>query len=469
MPIADYLKPGEKVTGFGYGGSESLAMFLQKPGIERFVRKVLSEHLTTTHWHEGEQDVMLPPYAKAKAQTEYLLGLPASVRPYFPEVLDVLERDRVELEGNTRTVYHELIYDMTFVFGMEISEFIRQYQPKPKLVAILYSELFRFLREKVHSERRRVPGGKTLERSYFEKIERRLELSQETAPKTFNNCLLKAEEIVINGQTLRNIGSMLKTLRGNPRFLEVLEPRFHSLVMGDTNTENVKIGNLDPLLEAMELENPSFNPPPFTAEELRIRFLDPRAIGFHEHGQDTGADDPMYDNKPWHNSLGNYDMIHGEHFDLAYLEVENKPHLRLTFHLDSPYEDSYEGIDAYFAEAMRHAWKYDDPTSDVCQNDPYWLIRFVFLMGTHFMAMPPFHFSRTRDEAADSQPIPQPTMSRTIAISRKWVEEGTLIDDPQHQRRPLAIYAEGIKWLNLTLDMLEGKTTSFLGVPVPKI
>jgi hypothetical protein len=470
MPISDYLKAGEKVTGFGYGGSESLAMFLQKPGMERFVRKVLSEHLTTTHWHEGEHDVMLPPYAKAKAQADYLLGLPASVKLYFPEVLDVVERDRVELEGNTRTVYHELIYDMTFVSGIEVSEFVRQYQPPAKIVAILYSELFRFLRERIHSERRRVPGGRTLERSYFEKIERRLELSQETAPKTFNDCLLRAEEIMLNGETLRNIGPILKTLRGNPQFLKVLEPKFHSLVMGDTNTENIKIGNIDPLLEAMELENPSFNPPPFTAETLQIRFLDPRAIGFHEHGEDTGADDPMYDNKPWHNSLGNYDMIHGEHFDLVYLEQEDRPHLSVMFHKDTPYQMSYERIDAYFAEAMRTAWKYDDPTSDVSQNDPYWLIRFVFLMGTHFMAMPPFHFSRTRDETADAErPVPQPTMSRTIAISRRWVEEGTLIDDPQHQRRPLAIYAEGIKWLNLTLDMLEGKTTSFLGVPVPKI
>jgi hypothetical protein len=275
---------------------------------------------------------------------------------------------------------------------------------------------------------------------------------------------------MLNGETLRNIGPILKTLRGNPQFLKVLEPKFHSLVMGDTNTENIKIGNIDPLLEAMELENPSFNPPPFTAETLQIRFLDPRAIGFHEHGEDTGADDPMYDNKPWHNSLGNYDMIHGEHFDLVYLEQEDRPHLSVMFHKDTPYQMSYERIDAYFAEAMRTAWKYDDPTADVSQNDPYWLIRFVFLMGTHFMAMPPFHFSRTRDETADAErPVPQPTMSRTIAISRRWVEEGTLIDDPQHQRRPLAIYAEGIKWLNLTLDMLEGKTTSFLGVPVPKI
>jgi hypothetical protein len=472
MPVSEYLNPGETIKGFGYGGSESLAMFLEKPGMERFVRKVLSEHLTTTHWDEGGQDVMLPPYAKAKRQTEYLLGLPASAKSFFPEVLNIEERDRVEMEGNRRTVYHELIYDMTFISGVEISEFVRQYQPSAKVVAILYCELFRLLREKVHSERRRVPGGRTLERSYFQKIERRLDLSQETAPKTFSDSLLKAEEIVINGKKMHNIGPILRTLRGNPQFLEVLEPRFHSLVMGDTNTENIKIGNIEPLLTAMRQEDLSFTSPPFTAEELQIRFLDPRAIGFHEHGEDTGADDPMYDNKPWHNSLGNYDMMHGEHFDLTYQVLEGIPHLTVTFHENSPYAASYHGIEEYFAETMTAAWKLDDPTSDVCQNDPYWLIRFVFLMGTHFMAMPPFHFSRSQpEEAADDDALmtPQPTMSRTIAISKRWAEEGTLIDNAQHQRRPLAIYAEGIKWLNLTLDMLEGKVTTFLGMPVPKI
>jgi hypothetical protein len=468
MPISDYLNPGEAVKGFGYGGSESLAMFVEKPGTDRFVRKVLSEHLTTTHWDEGGTDVMLPPYAKAKAQTDYLLGLPVVVKPYFPEVLDVQERDRVEIEGNKRTIYHELIYDMTFVSGIEISEFVRQYQPSAKIVAILYSELFRFLRDTVHSERRRVPGGRTLERSYFEKIERRLELSQETAPKTFGDHLLKAEEIVIDGKRLRNIGPILRTLRGTPHFLEVLEPKFHSLVMGDTNSENIKIGNIDPLLDAMDMDDVSFSPPPFTADDLQIRFLDPRAIGFHEHGEDTGADDPMYDNKPWHNSLGNYDRIHGEYFDITYEDKAGIPHINIKFHEDSPYTEPYDGIEQYFEEAMRVAWKYDDPISDVCQNDPYWLIRFVFLMGTHFMAMPPFHFSRTPVEEHEG-PVPQPTMSRTIAISKKWVEAGVLIDDPQHQRRPLAIYAEGIKWLNFTMDMLEGKMTSFLGVPVPKI
>ena len=109
---------------------------------------------------------MLPPYAKAKRQAEYLQSLPVAVKPFFPEVLNVTERDTVEMEANGRTVYHELMYDMTFVPGIEISKFIRQYQPSARIVAILYSQLFRFLRETVHRERRRLPGVPTLEESF---------------------------------------------------------------------------------------------------------------------------------------------------------------------------------------------------------------------------------------------------------------------------------------------------------------
>jgi hypothetical protein len=215
----------------------------------------------------------------------------------------------------------------------------------------------------------------------------------------------------------------------------------HTLVVGDTNTENIKIGNIEPLLR--DHGNFSFADPPFRIDELELRFLDPRAIGFHEDGRDTGADDPMYDNKPWHNSLGNYDLIHGEHFELGHRIAGGTPCLDIEFHELNPYSASYHGIGRYFHQAMSAALRLDDPDAAVHRDDPYWIIRFTFVMGTHFMAMPPFHFSR--DKA------------------------GRLHDDPQHQRRPLAIYVEGIRWLNLAIEMLEGRVRSWLGVPVPSL
>ncbi|MBV8073301.1 MAG: hypothetical protein JO270_25625 [Acidobacteriaceae bacterium] len=431
--LCRYIRDGESIEGLGYGGSESLTLFVSSPRGKRIVRKILSERLVTPAWDRDGGGVMLPPCAKARRQTEYLRGLPPAVQPYFPMVLDQFERQVGE--------HHEFIYDMTFVPGIEISRFIRQHRPPARIVALLYSEIFRLLRDKVHAHRRRVPNGPTIEASYLTKIESRLALAASTAPLTFNEQLLSAEHVIINGRWLKNVPALLCAYRESDLFARVLEPRFHSLVMGDTNTENIKIGNTAPLLR--RYNQVSFEHPPFTAEELELRFLDPRAIGFHENGIDSGADDPMYDNKPWHNSLGNYDQIHGEHFDLEFFFSAGTPAMRIQFHEHSPYAASYRGIARYFAEAMNRAWRLDSPNSEIHESDPYWVIRFAFVMGTHFMAMPPFHFSKDQN--------------------------GVLVDGVQHQRRPLALYAEGVKWLNLALDMLEGRVTNFLGVVVPRI
>jgi hypothetical protein len=437
--VARYLRAGEHVEGFGFGGSESLTLFLRRAGEPLFVRKVLSERLVTPRWERDGRDVMLPPCRKARSQTEYLRGLPASAKRYFPEVLDIQETSVAQHGDGAEVTYHEFIYDMTYISGVEVGRFIQEHRPAPRTVALLYAEIFRLLREQIHVHRRRVPRRPTLEASYFAKIEKRLALAADTAPHTFNDLLLRSPEILLNGRRLRNVSALLRALRSVERYARTLEPRSHSLVIGDTNTENIKIGNIEPLLK--HSAGASGCARPFTYDELGLCFLDPRAIGFHENGVDTGADDPMYDNKPWHNSLGHYDQIHGEHFGLDYRMLDGIPALRIGFHDHSPYNASYHDIGRHFAEVMATSWPEDPKLPDA--HDPFWIIRFAFVMGTHFMAMPPFHFSRT--------------------------ENGELIDDPQRQRRPLAIYAEGIEWLNLALEMLEGRHREYLGVQVPSI
>lgn len=167
----------------------------------------------------------------------------------------------------------------------------------------------------------------------------------------------------------------------------------------------------------------------------------------------------MYDNKPWHNSIGHYDEIHNEFFDLELSRTTaDIPSISVHFHEDNPYRQTYQvrdvaehgqavtpdhptGIEDYFSQVMNAVYGRDEKTKAQHElDDPNWITRFVFTMGTHFTAMPPFHFASEID--------------------------GSLIDSPEVQRRPLAIYAEGIKWLNWALEMLEGTRTEFLGVPV---
>jgi hypothetical protein len=268
---------------------------------------------------------------------------------------------------------------------------------------------------------------------------------------------------VINGTRYLNHKPLLRRFRESLDFRLILEPRTHALVMGDTNTENIKLTNPAPLLQAQRLiESGALSADAalkdITAETIGIRFLDPRAIGFQSDGPDT-RDDPMYDNKPWHNSLGHYDEIHYEYFTLDVRTARwRTPAVDIVFTPGNPYQQSYRvrdlsvtgdrvspeaptGIEDYFARVMTSG--ADPFASPHFHDDPYWLPRFVFLMGTHFTAMPPFHF-----QPDDVEP---------------------LIDDWRAQRRPIAIYCEGVKWLNWALEILDGSRTEFLGVPVPPL
>jgi hypothetical protein len=149
--------------------------------------------------------------------------------------------------------------------------------------------------------------------------------------------------------------------------------------MGDANTENIKIGNPDVILTAMQEDSVNF-----TYEEIGIRFLDPRAIGFASAGANV-VDDYMYDNKALHNSLGNYDVIHAEHFRIHVATAQGEPHITIVQNEQHPFRKPYRAIDQYFPSIME-GWGISDPA--FLRDDPYWLVRFALIMGTHLLPCP---------------------------------------------------------------------------------
>lgn len=460
-----YIGPGETVIGFGAGGSESMTMFFERdaaPGVR--VRKVLSDALTTVSWDPSGTGAMLPPFAKAQRQAEYLQALPSSLGRLFPQVGTITSRELpvpAHLAPERSQAFRELIYEMSYVPGEEVSRWVERTSPPAAVVARVYEVIIGVLHRDVHTVRRHPAPGRTLEEQYFTKIEQRLNLCRRTAPATFGPWLLDSDRIVINGRSLRNIRSLLAAFRSNPDFQAILEPRFHALVMGDMNTENIKVTSVAPLHHAQQVIESGAGRADIaaalhaiTAESIGVRFLDPRAIGYRSDGATT-RDDPMYDNKPWHNSLGHYDEIHYEQFELHANVVDGVSTIDIRFRAGNPYQRAYNvhdvlergepltdqaGMETYFARVMRSVYDLDDPTAAQYRDDPNWLTRFVFIMGTHFTAMPPFHFLSEVD--------------------------GSLADTPLTQRRPVALYAEGIKWLNWALEMLEGTRMDFLGIPV---
>ncbi|ECS8719542.1 hypothetical protein DIJ97_19880 [Salmonella enterica] len=470
--INSYIEANEVPVRFCQGGSESMTMFIQRfPHEPVIVRKILSEALTAAKWSPDGKGVMLPPFVKAARQVDYLRALPEYLKPYFPEVYSITSREilaPVNRKHVEKTVCKEVIYEMSMLEGEEVSQFVRNNNLATPIIARLYEITLTFLRDKVHCERRRPVTGNTLESSYFKKIEDRLILCQRTTPNVFSQEFIGSDKIVINGNEYYNIKSLLHVFRSHPEYQSVLEPRYHSLVIGDTNTENIKIGNTAPLLAIQSLISKNSAEDIISKalaniniDNIQLKFLDPRAIGFQSEGANC-RDDYMYDNKPWHNSIGHYDEIHNEMFTLTMdLDSSGVPIVNIQFTENNEYQRVYKisdcaqkninpltdstviGIERYFSQVMNTVYGSVDSESVYFSDDPYWLIRFVFIMGTHFAAMPPFHFTSELD--------------------------GTIKDSVHCQRRPVAIYCEGIKWLNWALEILQGKRDQFLGVGAPLI
>lgn len=429
--VLSYIKPDEKLVGFGDGGSEALVIFADSPAYGGpFVRKVCGEALASVPWDPDGTGVMSPPSTKGGLQVDYILGLPDTVKTYFPTIHHAQAEDDVLPCG---TPDRKLILDQELITGAQMSSFIATAKPTPQVVAHLHHEVMRLLADRVHTERVTPNHEDTIKESYLDKITERLELSRQAAPEIFSP-LITAEGIVIDGKTYPNINELLGFF-GDPSVQAMLEPRYHSLVMGDTNTENVMITKPDELMQAMK--EPGF--PNFTYDDIGLKFIDPRAIGFRTVGRNT-VDDYMYDNKPPHNTLGNYDVIHNEHFDLSVVYQGAIPFVEVGHHTNNPYTEPYEGMSQYFKYVME-GWRASSETFR--QNDPNWLLRFTFMMGTHFAAMPPFHFKRE--------------------------EDGTVSDDIEMQKRAIAIYCEGIKWLSMAREMIIGQRQNLYGIPLPEI
>lgn len=425
--IEQYIAAQERVRGFAIGGSGSFVLFITSHVV---VRKIWSEKLLAAMWPSDGTGVMSPPLAKAKFQVEYLQNLPDAVKQYFPQVYDFREIKTDDIGANGMPIErHAFLCDQSYIAGIEVSTFIERYQPESKVVAHLYKEILRCLKEQIHAHRKKRRDCPTVEQSYLSKIVQRLEIAQQTAPNTFTP-LITSDCVWINGKRYKNIAQLLDAFR-HPNVQEILEPPYHCLVMGDANTENIKITNPDVILTAMLQDKMTF-----TYEDIGIRFLDPRGIGFASAGANV-VDDYMYDNKPLHNSLGNYDVIHAELFRIYVAIAQGEPHITIVQNGQHPFREPYRTLDQHFLYIME-GWGVSDPA--FLRNDPYWLVRFAFIMGVHFAAMPPFHFTKEHD--------------------------GHVRDEYDSQKRAVAVYCEGIKWLNIALDMLTGKQEELHGIPV---
>ena len=392
--VGAYTGIGETITGFGTGGSESMTMFVRRRGAEKVtVRKILSEALTTVGWDPQGTGVMLPPFTKARKQAEYLRALPnrcggtfpssttsgsgksppRTMRPGAAERLPGGHlRDELRTGRRGKPVRRKA---QSAASGDRAP--LRGDLPGPGAARYTWSTALPH-----QGTRWRSPTSKRSRTAWPCAVAPPREPSALSC-SALSASLSTASPISIRRGCWRSSGATRSSSRSWSRA---------SIPWSweTTNTENIKIVDSGPLIRAQRLinaraaaEDVNSALSAITAESVGLRFLDPRAIGFNTDGAHT-RDDPMYDNKPWHNCLGHYDEIHYEMFDLRVLTgVGDVPHVFIDFQRPNPYQRTYEGMEEHFGPVMTAVYDLTDPESDYVEDDPYWLFRFVFMMGTH--------------------------------------------------------------------------------------
>jgi hypothetical protein len=406
-----YVAADEELLDWGRAGTESVVLIMRsKVGV--FARKIMANRFSACPWAAAGDGAMAPPARKGRYQVEYLTNLPAAAQEYFPTVLAMHEpigMSRRAGEGCGPPQPDELVVDLSFIEGPSISSLVAAAAPPAVAVARLYEETLRLLRDKLHCHRVSPPPPHGSASQHLSKVSGRLALTHRALPRLVGAHLLVAERIRYDGIGLRNWPWLARTLRARLHDRVSLLPPRLCLTMGDTNTENVKVTNPATFLAAVESGNLDF-----TYDDLGLMFLDPRGIGWGTTGADV-VDDYLYDLKIWHNSLGNYDVLANGHYQVRLSHVGTHLDVRID-RGPNPFDLSYEGIGDYFSSVIGRT------LGDVTRTDPGWFERFLFVMGTHFLAMLPFHVHRRAD--------------------------GTIPDTVPQQRRVVALYCEGLWWLN---------------------
>lgn len=329
------------------GGSESQTQLVVDVGSRRkFVRKEAHQHAALVDW-PGDH-----PYSKGlvwrlRRQVSFLQSLPPGAIQLFPQVLAVDDNRPKSLS-----------VDLEYIDGPTVSQLARSEPARWGPAVELAREV---LQTRVHCHWRTPAAGWHLfQHWHVSKMTSRFGLARSAV---LAHHLEQRRQIVVNGRQLSPLRVVLDQLSTHEA---MLSPAWLSMVVGDTNTHNI-------LVEDQNAQ--------------QIRFLDPRGVGVLIDGH--VVDDPLYDWKFWHNSLGHYDALFEGRFELTGA-ADGEVLLR---HSDPLGVRTWRAAHQLFGR---------DPlvTGDF---DPIFLgqhvfQRFLFLMGSHFVAMMPFHLNRHNQE-----------------------------------------------------------------------
>lgn len=412
------LKPDETLLRFANGGSESLVFYVTTAAGSTFVRKASSAGLSAARWPARPRGVMSDPFERSRLQVEYLRSIPPSVAALFPSIYNV---EQIDLDG-ALGCGTTLVTDYEYIRGISMSSIVNQDIALPEHIDHLYARLALVLATQVHTVAPMHRRELAVEAYHLTKIEARLQLVRDSWAWAATHLHQNASAVTVNDQPYMSVEQCIAVIRADASMMRALEAPAYNLVVGDSNTQNILICG-DPR-HLRDVAGP---------DSVPLRFIDPRGIG-PARNQGVVVDDPVYDWKYWHNTVGHYDAMFSGNFWMSVETASSSLHFQLGHRRPPAVEMSSRRLAAAFRSVVAHAAPPGVALSD--RYGEHWELRFLFLMGSHFAAMTPFHLNRSHQLSP-------------IGDHNSWMSSSAT----------LAMYCESARWLNACILYWYGEQT----------
>ncbi len=330
-----------------YHSLESYSSFASRPARDLTggsFAKLERKHLVRKEAHG-------PGFEKLTWEIDWLLGLPESLQPWFPVVVDT--------QRNESSVWYDMPwYDLP---NLRKNILTGKYNSEDALA--LTGDVLSFMFGEVY------PNVINDNVDFEWVIDKHIRRVKDRVQETYENCpplrgIIRAQKVIINGRVYRNIPECLLIIASKLELLVHLSPKQLRMIHGDLHFQNILVGP--------------------TETNTGFILADPR-------GELNGSD-LFYDmGKLWHSFNGLYDLIHTDLFTLK--EDDCGPDY-VSFCFLFPNKEllktyaSIKGLSHVMLEEF-----------SLIRNDPYWLPKTLFTEAMHFSSVMAFHIRNDSNES----------------------------------------------------------------------
>ena len=275
-------------------------------------------------------------------EINFLINIPDDLKKHFPTILNYSLNDEL--------VYYDMpLYEYPTLRSLLIDGLIEVDE-----VILILKEIISFMFDSVYTININHAVPKIFEEMHLNRINDRL--PKVSASSEFLRSVIDAEVVIINGETVPSIKSMLHYIQNTPELLEKIIPNNTSMVHGDFHFDNILI-----------------NP-----DTYDFILIDPR-------GELRGYDWAYDIGKLWTSFDGKYDLIHEGLIEVDYDFDGAVPVVYFEF-TDNVLLNEYNEINV----KMEKIFNFFANKEDISD---YSLYKVKMIEALHFCALAPFHLT----------------------------------------------------------------------------